>query len=35
MAQNKSPLFDAINCINNKTKPTFDPKDISGYMLCL
>lgn len=31
----KSPLFDAINCINNKTKPNFDPNDVSGYMLCL
>ena len=28
-------LFDAMNCINNKTKPDFDIDKVSGYVLSL
>lgn len=35
MAKKKSELFEALNCINVKTKPTFDVSKISGYLLSL
>ena len=36
MAQKKkSDLFQAINCINYKTKPDFDISKVNGYILSL
>lgn len=35
MAKKQSPLFQAINCINYKSKPDFDISKVNGYMLSL